>query len=119
MDLCDQTFLCMEKKQITAFRMKKLGISSYVVTSSVVIHKGENSFKDDPKVKYYKRRNGLYFEKIHYNVSIFKNINIRTGLISTLKYFTKSLFIKPSKNETYYINLANIHAILDVKGKLK
>jgi GT2 family glycosyltransferase len=101
------------------YRMKKLGISSYVVTNSVVIHKGEESFKEDPRVKYYKRRNGLYFEKTHYNVSTFKNIHIRSGWISTLKYFTKSLFVKLLKNETYYINLANIHAILDVKGKLK
>jgi GT2 family glycosyltransferase len=100
------------------YRMKKLGISSYVVTNSVVIHKGEESFKEDPRVKYYKRRNGLYFEKTHYNVSIFKNIHLRSGWISILKYFIKSLFVKALKNETYYINLANIHAILDVKGKL-
>ena len=51
------------------YRLKKLGIPSYIVPKSVVIHKGAESLKNSKHLEsYYRRRNLLYFEKEHYGV---------------------------------------------------
>lgn len=102
------------------YSLKKHGISSYIVPESVVIHKGAESLKNSKHLEsYYRRRNMLYFERDHYGVSIFKNINKRTGVFQVLKFFIKNIFIKNEKNELYYINIANIHALSRIKGVLK
>ena len=74
---------------------------------------------NNPIVRYYRRRNILYFEKRHYKISKIINIQLKTGLLSLLKYSIKISFSKPIKNDIYYINLANIHALFNIKGKLK
>ena len=102
------------------YRLKKLGISSYIVPDSVVVHKGAESFKNNNHLEsYYRRRNILYFEKEHYGISILKNLSKRVGLKKIVKFFIKNLFIKHEKNELYYLNIANIHALLRIKGVLK
>lgn len=101
------------------YRLKKRGINSYLITSSIVIHSGKGSFLKSPIVRYYTRRNGLYFEKTHYNVSIINNIHKRSGIFQTIKFFIKFLFSKSKKDTLYYINLANVHSLLNIKGKLK
>lgn len=101
------------------YRLKKKGINSFLITSSIVIHCGEGSFFNSPIVRYYTRRNGLYFEKTHYNISIISNIQKRSGIFKIIKFFVKFFLNKSKKDSLYYINLANIHALFNVKGKLK
>jgi GT2 family glycosyltransferase len=102
------------------YRLKKLGISSFVVPESVVVHKGAESLKNSKHLEsYYRRRNLLYFEKEHYGVSILKNLSKRAGLTQIIKFFVKNLFVNSEKNELYYLNIANIHALIGINGKLK
>jgi len=102
------------------YRLKKLGISSVVVPKSVVVHKGAESFKTSKFLEsYYRRRNILYFEKEHYGILILKNLSNRVGLINIIKFFIKNLFVNSEKNELYYLNIANIHALRRIKGILK
>ena len=102
------------------YNLKKHGISSYVVADSVVVHKGAESFKNAKYLEiYYRRRNMLYFEKKHYNKSILKNLSNRVGIFNLIKFFLKNLFVKGDKNELFYINIANIHALIRVKGAIK
>ena len=101
------------------YRLKKLGISSFIVPESVVVHKGAESLKKSKHLEsYYRRRNILYFEKEHYGVSIFKNIKKIAGLLPIIKFFLKQMsYIKQNK-DLYYLNLACIHALIGKKGKL-
>jgi GT2 family glycosyltransferase len=102
------------------YRLKKVGISSFVVPESVVVHKGAESLKNSKHLEsYYRRRNILYFEKEHYGVSILKNLNKRVGITQIVKFFIKNLFVNSEKNELYYLNIANIHALRRIKGILK
>ena len=102
------------------YRLKKLGISSFVVPESVVVHKGAESLKNSKHLEsYYRRRNILYFEKEHYGVSILKNLTKRVGITQIIKFFIKNLFVNSKKNELYYLNIANIHALIGINGKLK
>ncbi len=101
------------------YKLNKIGIKSYVVPGSIVLHKGAESLKGSIHlVRYYRRRNFLFFEKTHYKKSIIKNISKTTGLISIMKFFILFYFRKWPKDELYYINLANVHAIINKKGKL-
>tara|TARA_B110001450_G_scaffold39968_1_gene35819 strand:+ start:71 stop:982 length:912 start_codon:yes stop_codon:yes gene_type:complete len=102
------------------FRLNKTGIKSYVIPTSIVIHKGADSLKEKKYLeKYYRRRNFLFFEKIHYGIPVFKNISVKHGIINCIKYFI-SFYIKfKPKDDLYYLNLANFHALINKKGKLK
>ena len=102
------------------YRLKKHGISSFIVPESVVVHKGAESLKNSKHLEsYYRRRNILYFERDHYGVSILKNLNKRQGITQIVKFFIKNLYVKLEKNELYYLNIANIHALMRIKGILK
>tara|TARA_Y100000385_G_scaffold290223_1_gene362503 strand:+ start:422 stop:1339 length:918 start_codon:yes stop_codon:yes gene_type:complete len=102
------------------YRLKKHGISSFVVPDSVVVHKGAESLKNSKHLEsYYRRRNILYFEKEHYGISILKNLSKRVGLTQIIKFFINNLFVNSEKNELYYLNIANIHALRRIKGILK
>ncbi len=102
------------------FRLNKQGIKSYVVPSSIVIHKGAESLKHKNHLeKYYRRRNFLFFEKSHYGISILKNISKRSGIINTFKFFIRFYTMFKDKDDLYYINLANFHALINKKGQLK
>ena len=102
------------------FRLNKIGVKSYIVPTSIVIHKGAESLKKKKYLeRYYRRRNFLFFEKIHYGIPVFKNISVKHGIINCIKYFI-SFYIKfKSKDDLYYLNLANFHALINKKGKLK
>jgi GT2 family glycosyltransferase len=100
------------------YRLKKLGISSFIVPESVVVHKGAESLKNSKHLEsYYRRRNILYFEKEHYGLSIFKNLQKRVGIINLTKFFIIQKLFKKQKNEMYYLNLASLHALIRKKGK--
>jgi GT2 family glycosyltransferase len=102
------------------YRLNKLGIKSYIVPTSVVIHKGAESLKKKRYLeKYYRRRNFLFFEKDHYGVSILKNISIKSGIINSIKFFITFYIKFKTKDNLYYLNLANFHALINKKGKLK
>ena len=102
------------------YRLKKLGISSFIVPKSVVLHKGGESLKNSKNLEsYYRRRNFLYFERSYYGLSIIKNIKKRVGIISFFKYFVLHIIKLTNKDNNYYINLANLHALINRKGKLK
>lgn len=102
------------------FRLHKLGVKSFVVPESIVIHKGAGSLKEKKYLEtYYRRRNFLYFEKTHYRISIIKNISKRVGITSFIKYFIMYTLGFKSKDNNFYLNLANLHALINKKGKLK
>ena len=100
------------------YSLKKLGIPSYIIPKSVVVHKGAESLKNSKYLEsYYRSRNILYFEKEHYGKAIFKNLQKKIGIISLIKFFIKhKLIIKQNKN-LYYLNLGLIHALIGKKGK--
>ena len=101
------------------YRLKNLGISSFVVPESVVVHKGAESFKNSNHLElYYRRRNILYFEKEHYKLSILKNIQKRLGIVSLIKFFIINKIFANQKEELYYLNLAYIHAMQGKKGRI-
>jgi GT2 family glycosyltransferase len=101
------------------YRLKKVGISSYVVPESVVVHKGAESLKNSKHLEsYYRRRNILYFEKEHYRLSILKNLQKRSGIVSLIKFFLLNKIFANQKEELYYLNLAYIHAMLGKKGRI-
>ena len=52
-------------------------------------------------------------------MSILKNLNKRQGITQIVKFFIKNLYVKLEKNELYYLNIANIHALIGINGKLK
>jgi GT2 family glycosyltransferase len=102
------------------YRLNKLGIKSFVVPESIVIHKGADSLKEKRYLEiYYRRRNFLYFEKTHYGKSVIKNIYKRVGITSSIKYFIIYILVYKNKDNNYYLNLANLHALFNKKGKLK
>ena len=102
------------------YRLNKLGIKSYVVPESIVIHKGAESLKNKRYIeKYYRRRNFLFFEKTHYGIPIIKNIDERVGIINFVKFLIMILLGLKKKDTNYFINLANLHALINKKGKLK
>lgn len=115
----EEDFFMYGEETDYCYKLNKKGINSFLITSSIVIHSGEESFFNSPIVRYYTRRNGLYFEKTHYNISIISNIQKRSGIFNVIKFFVKFLFNQSKKDSLYYINLANIHALFNVKGKLK
>jgi len=106
------------------YRLAKLGIKSYVVPQSVVIHEGAKSFKGEHETSfisaYYRRRNYLYIAKNHFNEPITKKIK-QQGFVNLLKFFIKYWSSgkkhKINNRTLYYINLANIHALLGRRGK--
>lgn len=108
------------------YYLRTKGISSIIVPSSVIIHKGAASFEYNEKLSfisdYYRRRNYLLFRKNFYNWSNKKIIFKQGGTIPLLKFFIKYLFFSNKKfriknKNLYFINLATIHAILGIKGK--
>ena len=102
------------------YRLKKLNINSYIVPKSVVVHKGGEGLRNNKGLEsYYRRRNMLYFEKEHYNISIIKNINKRVGVLTFVKYFVNHLIYKLEKDTQYYLNIAFLHCIFKIKGKYK
>ncbi len=101
------------------YRLSKLGISSYVVPKSIIIHGGGESLKSNKYLEsYYRRRNMLFFEKEHYNISVIRNIHRRIGILNFVKFIIKGFFFKNESNELYYLNMANIHALFNKRGKL-
>ena len=101
------------------YTLKKLGIPSYIVPESVVVHKGAESLKNRKHFEmYYRRRNILYFEKEHYGISVFKNLQNRVGIFSFIKFFLKHKLIIKQKDKLYYLNLAFLHALIGKKGKV-
>tara|TARA_Y100000991_G_scaffold213939_1_gene200614 strand:- start:452 stop:1378 length:927 start_codon:yes stop_codon:yes gene_type:complete len=102
------------------YRLNKKGIKSYVVPSSIVVHRGAESFKDKRYLeKYYRRRNLLFFEKEHYGIPIFKNISLKSGILNCIKFFILFYIKFKTKDYLYYLNLGNFHALINKKGKLK
>ena len=102
------------------YSLNKKGISTYLITNSIVIHKGAESLRDNKNIEsYYRRRNFLYFQKDHYKISVFKNLKSKEGIYNIIKYFVRFIFFSSLKENQYYINLANIHALFNVRGKLK
>ncbi len=99
------------------YRLNKLGIKSYIVPKSIVVHKGGEALK---KIKYleeyYRRRNVLLLMKRHYNQSITKYIINKIGILSFLKFLI--LHFVGVKKPAYYFNLGVLHAFLNKKGKL-
>jgi GT2 family glycosyltransferase len=101
------------------YRLKKHSVSSFIVPESVVVHKGAESLKNSKHLEsYYRRRNILYFEKEHYGISILKNLQKRSGIVSLIKFFIMHKIFANQKEELYYLNLAYIHAMLGKKGRI-
>ena len=102
------------------YRLKKCGVPSFVVPESLVVHKGAESLRNNKSLEhYYRRRNMLRFEKDHYGLSVLKNIHRRVGIFKLFIFFIKSIIFRTQKNYTYYLNLANFHALINNYGKLK
>ncbi|MDB0011097.1 glycosyltransferase family 2 protein [Flavobacteriales bacterium] len=100
------------------YKLKKLDIPSFIVPESVVVHKGGESLKKSKHLElYYRRRNILCFEKEHYGISIFKNLQNRVGVFCFIKFYLKHKFIIKQKDELYYLNMAILHALIGKKGK--
>ena len=102
------------------YRLKKLNMNSYIVPKSIIVHKGGEGLRNNKGLEsYYRRRNMLYFEEEHYNITIIKNINKRVGVFNFIKYFIKYLIYKLEKDTLYYLNIAFLHCIFRIKGKYK
>lgn len=101
------------------FKLNKLGIYSFLVVESIVIHSGGESLKDNLSLQqYYRRRNHLFFLKKYYGKSIIINIYSKNGIFKPFLYLIKNL-LKKKKDSLFYIYLANLHAVVGKKGKLK
>lgn len=97
--------------------LRKKEIKSYIITKSIVVHKGGESLKNTNYLEeYYRRRNFLFFMKIHYGQSIVSFISRKVGITSFLKFLC--MYILGIKTTNYYLNLGVLHALLNKKGKL-
>ena len=102
------------------YELGKKEVFSYLVPSSVVVHKGAESLKNKKYLeKYYRRRNFILFQKTHYNLNTLKHLSKEIGLINILFFFIKFYIFSLDKDDLYYYNLANLHAIINKYGKLK
>jgi len=76
-------------------RMKKHGICSFVVRSSLVLHKNAGSFEGSEKISiipaYYRRRNYIRLLKEHYGWSIWKCMNYPESFLLKNKFLIKCL----------------------------
>lgn len=100
------------------YRLKIKGVKSYIVPRLIVFHPGVTSLINNPIIRYYRRRNALYFEKEFYNKVFLGNIYKRSWLISSMKFFIK-LIINKKRDDLYYINIAILNALTNKKGPLK
>ena len=70
-----QDFFMYGEETEYCYRLQKLGVPSFIVPESVVVHKGAETLKYSKHLEsYYRRRNMIYFEKEHYGLPIFKNL---------------------------------------------
>lgn len=102
------------------YRLRKKGISSFLVTTSVVKHHNEGSTNFSPRLKvitsYYRRRNALRFSLEHLGLSRMEALGYQNGTLQNLKAIAKGLFSR-EKDLTYFYALACFHAFLGTKGK--
>ena len=99
---------------------KKFNLSSYIVTSSVVVHKGGESLKNQRYLeKYYRRRNHLVFLNQYYGQKILTLISKKNSIYTMIYVLIKGYFFESKKDNLYYLNLANLHALIGKLGKLK
>ena len=99
------------------YRLNKFGIKSYVVKSSLVIHKGGESLKNKNYLEqYYRRRNFLIIMRLFYQEKVYKYITNKIGWVNFLKFLIHHLL--KIKKENYYFNLGVLHALINKKGKL-
>lgn len=102
------------------YKLRKKNIFSYVVPTSIVVHKGSETFKDSKQLEiYYRRRNFLYFQKEHYKIPVIKNIDKRFGFFNFIKYLIKCVVYKTEKDNQYFLNIASLHSLIGKKGKYK
>lgn len=103
------------------YRLKKqFNISSYIVPTSVIIHKGGESFKNLSSIStYYKRRNHLVFCNENYNQSILNFIKNSQGIINLALSLLKGFIFLNKRDNHFFINLANYHALINKLGKLE
>jgi len=101
------------------------GIPSYIITKSVIVHKGEGSFQKSggaaKVIAYYRSRNYRLIAKKYFgltNNKILKNVG---GIKALAGFFIKWIFagnkFKREKALDYFHNLGILHALLGVKGK--
>lgn len=102
------------------YRMRKRGISSFVVTGSLVHHHNQGSFKYSEDLKkvpaYYRRRNVLRFSMEHLGMKKVEALSYLNGSIANLKTILKGLLCS-KKDMNYYYALGCWHAFLGKKGK--
>jgi GT2 family glycosyltransferase len=102
------------------YRMRKFGIESIIVTTSIVMHKNEGSTNVYPQLKkipvYYRRRNAMRFSLEQFNLSRWKVLSYPDGIITNLKTILKGIFSK-NKDLNYFYALGSLHAFLGKKGK--
>lgn len=99
------------------YRLNKFGIKSYVVKSSLVIHKGGESLKNRKHLEqYYRRRNFLIFMRSFYQEKVHNYITNKIGWVNFLIFLIHHLL--KIKKDNYYFNLGVLHALVNQKGKL-
>ncbi|MDW7695820.1 glycosyltransferase family 2 protein [Flammeovirgaceae bacterium SG7u.111] len=107
-----------------AYRLRKKGVKSILVTNSTVIHYSASSFKGENKLylvsAYYRRRNFMRFLKTHYNWNSMNILNHPDSFLSKVKFLTK-YYLSPSfrrKNEKQFIYLkGSLDAVFERAGK--
>lgn len=121
----DTRFFLYGEETEYCMRLMEEGITTYIVTGSVVVHKGEGSFgtskKNNPVVAYYRARNYRLIAKKYFglkNAEILKSVG---GVVALILFFTKWPFlgqtIKRKKQLDYFHNLGILHAVFNIKGK--
>ena len=105
-------------------RLKKLGISSFVVRNSRVLHEGAGSFHDADSLSvvpaYYRRRNFFRIMKEHYHWSTWKCLNQPESIIRKMKFLIKCQGVRDFKNKNlpdYYRLIGSIDGAINRKSR--
>lgn len=102
------------------YRMRRNGVCSMVVTTSLVTHHNEGSTKLNPELKaipaYYRRRNALRFFMEHKGMGRMEALAYQNGVYANLKTVLKGR-LSHKKDLNYFYALACWHAFLGKNGK--
>jgi len=103
------------------YRLRKKGLQSLVVPTSLVQHHNEGSTKMSPRLKaipaYYRRRNALRFSMEHLGMTRWEAMNYPNGIIQNIKTLLKGKF-NQEKELSYFYSLGSIHGATGKRGKL-
>ncbi len=121
----DNQFFMYAEETDYCYGLRKKGVKSYMVSSSIVVHYGATTFLINENLdyirRYYRMRNYLVFAKRHKDMKNIDLLNKKGGVLAFAKFYAKWMFLSAAQKKkdfgNYIENLAIIHALIGKTGK--